>query len=150
MRDKSKSKTGASPVSLLAALPGLVEVADQHGYALAVLGSLRRDYDLIAVAWAHDAQPVDTLVDAIVAYVGGRMYDDPNCDPYDFTQQRCEPKYHGRLSYGIYLTPDDHKAYIDLSVIPPETDAIAKHMRRLEDNVQVRLAAQAQLKPAAA
>ena len=31
--------------------PDLAEIAREHGYALAVHGSLARDFDLIAVPW---------------------------------------------------------------------------------------------------
>lgn len=133
---KEKSKTGATPVCLLAVLPGLVALAEQYGYMLAPFGSLRRDYDLIAVPWIHNPKTPDELVDAIVEYVGGRMIDDPDCDPYDYTRQRKEPKYHGRWAYSIYLTADDAGAYIDLSVMQPEEDALIKSMHRMDERAK--------------
>lgn len=45
--------------------PELVAVAREHGYALAVHGSLRRDFDLIAVPWTDEAGSPEELLKAI-------------------------------------------------------------------------------------
>ena len=47
--------------------PELAEVANCHGYALAIHGSLQRDFDLIAVPWVWNAKEPEILVDAITS-----------------------------------------------------------------------------------
>lgn len=69
--DRPKAPTGASPVFYLTVLPGLVQVAREHGYALAVHGSLARDLDLIACPWTDDAAPAEYLVETLREKVGG-------------------------------------------------------------------------------
>jgi hypothetical protein len=125
----TKAATGASPVAFLAFLPGLVSIAKEYGYALAVHGSMARDYDLIAIAWTHSTKPPEELVQAFVAATGGYVVNDPQADPYDFTKRSPEPKPHGRLAWTIHITD---KLYIDLSVIPPEGDSVVKLMDRLD------------------
>jgi hypothetical protein len=49
--------------------PRLREVAREHGYALALHGSLTKDLDLLAVPWVVDADDEATLVRAIVERV---------------------------------------------------------------------------------
>jgi hypothetical protein len=41
-----------APIYAAALYPELSEIARSHGYALAVHGSLARDFDLICVPWA--------------------------------------------------------------------------------------------------
>lgn len=87
--------------------PALVKVANAHGYALAIHGSLSRDMDLVAVAWAEHASPARELVAAIRAKVGGFEGEGAVHGP--------TKKPHGRIAWSIIL---GGHAYIDLSVIP--------------------------------
>lgn len=96
-------------------LPGLVELAQLHGYALAVHGSLKRDFDLIAIPWIDSADSADTLVKAIMNATGAR--------PRAANQWTQRP--HGRYSFSLYLGGGP---YIDLSVMPRACDA-PHHMR---------------------
>lgn len=125
--------TGASPVACLAFLPRLVAIAKELGYALAVHGSMARDYDFIAVAWTHSAKPAEELVEAFVKATGGFVINDPNADPYDFTKRSPEPKPHGRLAWSIHLGDGP---YIDLSVIPPELNSVERLHERLDASVE--------------
>jgi hypothetical protein len=92
--------------------PILAEVAQRRGYALAVHGSVSRDFDLIAVPWTDEAVPVEDLVRAIARQVG-------ISDGSVFSLSRCvasfEQKPHGRIAWSIPLSCG---AYIDLSVMP--------------------------------
>jgi hypothetical protein len=45
-------KPNYSPVYAAALYPDLAAICIKHGYALAVHGSLARDFDLIAIPWA--------------------------------------------------------------------------------------------------
>lgn len=94
--------------------PVLCEAARAKGYALAVHGSVARDFDLIAVPWTDEAVSAEELIRAIVAAV-------------DFTRDRIVPvdrlfsepyfadKPHGRKAWSI---PLDCGAVLDVSVTP--------------------------------
>jgi hypothetical protein len=92
-------------------------VARQHGYAVAVHGSLARDIDLIAVPWRPDVR------------------NDPNADPRDFTKRNPEPKFHGRLGWSIFVTSTGrggYSTYIDLSVMPSYANAVERYHEEIE------------------
>lgn len=98
-------------------LPSLKEIANEHGYALAVHGSMRRDLDLIACPWVEEASEPHVLVEAIRIAIGG-VYTWQHGDT-------CEPvkKPHGRLGWAIYVDPNTpgraHGGpFIDISVMP--------------------------------
>ncbi|MVN86937.1 hypothetical protein GO986_09180 [Deinococcus sp. HMF7620] len=86
-------------------LAPLVQTAYQHGYALAVHGSLHRDMDLIAVAWMEKATTPEELVDALCIEHGLWWAGD------------VQPKPHGRI--GVILQSERWLKPIDLSIIPP-------------------------------
>ena len=97
-------KATGRQVFALAIVPGLVRVAREHGYALAVHGSLARDFDFIACPWTDDAVEADALVEALRAHVGGIVSGgSPHSRP------------HGRLGWAMHISPE---VYIDLSVMP--------------------------------
>jgi hypothetical protein len=108
-----REATGAFILSLLdATLPAIREAAKFQGYAVAVHGSLKRDIDLIAVAWTEQAKPPQELVKAIMGAVGGVL---GNC----FMLTALSDKPHGRLA--CTLVHPGFAGEIDLSVIPPTT-----------------------------
>lgn len=94
----------------LAFLPGLVELARTHGYALAVHGSLQRDFDLVACPWVEDAASAEDLAEAIRQHVGGIF--SHTKDPA--TVHTDQP--HGRKSWAIHLAARD--LYVDISIMP--------------------------------
>jgi hypothetical protein len=115
-------------------------VARQHGYALAVHGSLARDIDLIAVPWGHEVSAPAALAEAIRAAaedVTGYLAfikNDPKADPRDFTRRSPEPKFHGRLAWSIYVKaqhPGGYETYIDLSVMPAYENPIERYHEAL-------------------
>lgn len=116
----SREKPGGRPpgrAAFYACLyPMLVEVGREHGYAVALHGSLARDLDLIATPWVENYSAPDDFVKDVAKRVGAIAGDDlvvvwPN-DP------RSKPKPHGRLVYTVVL---EGGAFIDLSVIPPRS-----------------------------
>lgn len=112
-----REATGAFIMSLLdATLPAVREAARFQGYAVAVHGSLKRDIDLIAVAWTDQAKPAEELVRAIMGAVGGVL---GNC----IMLSSLSPKPHGRLA--CTLVHPGFAGEIDLSVIPPATNSTA-------------------------
>jgi hypothetical protein len=90
--------------------PAMVAVARDHGYALAVRGSLCTDLDVVAVPWTDEAGCPHELMKALCAAVGGML------DP------RITKKAHGRLAQMILLTVDVDKFHVmpwlDVSWMP--------------------------------
>lgn len=104
-------KTPTHAPVYLSLYPSLSEIANQHGYALTVHGSLVSDFDLVAIPWTPDAVSALTLVIAIADYVSlicGANHDlAPIVEP--------EQKPHGREAWSI---PMGAGSVIDLSVMP--------------------------------
>lgn len=99
-------------------LPALREVARQHGYALAVHGSLERDIDLIAAPWSEEATQPVSLATALFRVCEAVMTAAwPASATQDAPGSLLHPvrKPHGRLGWVIHLPG----TYIDLSVMPP-------------------------------
>ena len=101
----------------LTLLPVIREAAKTLGYAVGLHGSLKRDFDLIAVPWVKDAAHPDDLARAIKkscgcirwrAYRGGTAMGNKKEEP------------HGRLVYCFDWHQENFKnqGYIDLSVMP--------------------------------
>ena len=95
----------------------LLQIAKDHGYALAIHGSLHRDFDLVAVPWVKEASDGLTLIKAIkkkMAAVTQHEKSDhliPDCSP--------TKKPHGRLAYSLHVTNDGiYGGYLDISVMP--------------------------------
>lgn len=84
--------------------PKLAEVVRSHGYALAVHGSLVRDFDLICVPWIEKPEPPQKVVDSIVNKFSIVQIGDPVM------------KLHNRLVFTISLSFGD--CSLDLSFMP--------------------------------
>lgn len=89
-------------------LPDIREVGKQNGYAIAVHGSLRRDFDLIAVPWTEEAKSKEHLVSEIAKLLGLN-------ERHTIMAKDEEIKPHGRSAYAIQL---GFGMYIDLSIMP--------------------------------
>lgn len=96
-------------VYYLSLLPGLRDAARACGYALAVHGSMDRDFDLVAVPWTDDASSAEELVEAVCTAVDGHFRARTDGGPWP------REKPHGRRAWAIRLSGT---AYIDLSVMP--------------------------------
>jgi len=85
-------------------------IARKHGYALAVHGTLRKDLDLIAVAWIPKAKGPLQMLWEMTKYIG-----------VNYTKKaliaHSGKKPHGRVAYTIVTGGG---GYIDISVIPPK------------------------------
>lgn len=84
--------------------PELVGLAKARGYALAVHGSLRRDFDLIAIPWIDEAASPEDLVSDIVRTFAGNVIGESTVKP------------HGRTAWTISIG-FGHCA-LDLSFMP--------------------------------
>ena len=65
MKQASEVTPNYGPVYAAALYPQLARVLIDSGYALAVHGSLARDFDLIAVPWVESPASHDQVLDAI-------------------------------------------------------------------------------------
>lgn len=106
---KADPHRGPYPALFAILYARLVEVAQAHGYCLALHGSLARDMDLVAVAWTETAAAPEVLAEAIRQRVGG-------VGTAGWPLETATGKPHGRLGFVISLGGGP---YIDLSVIPP-------------------------------
>lgn len=106
--DLPNEKPAPSHLPVYCALyPALATVAREHGYALAIHGSLVRDFDLIAVPWVERPAEPDALVEALTTrFALHRMDKGPTAKP------------HGRVAYTISVGFGE--CAIDLSFMPRE------------------------------
>lgn len=115
--DKSQRYFSASPACYSVLYPHLVEVARAKGYALAIHGSMTRDFDLIAIPWTQEAsEPLDLIL-AIKELVSG-IFHREGMD-HHFPDGNPSEKPHGRRAWSIHLTNSGcHGPYLDISVMP--------------------------------
>jgi hypothetical protein len=101
----------------LSRLPAIREAAREHGYAIGLHGSTRRDFDLMAMQWREDAADKDTLAHAIAVAACGITRD----GAYQW-----EAKPNGRFAVSLPICWTDHAnpdfdkpsmGHIDLSII---------------------------------
>lgn len=85
----SKPSPSFAPVYAAALYPDLARIARSHGYALAVHGSLQRDFDLIAIPWAEGVTTHEAMIAAIEAEFALRRIGEP------------ERKPNGRVAYTL-------------------------------------------------
>jgi hypothetical protein len=99
----------------LSKLKAIREAAKACGYAVAIHGSMDRDFDLIAVPWVDGALSADELAEAVRAMVNGKIH--PTAIHHVDKIERPNPidRPHGRRAWVIHLGMGP---YIDLSVMP--------------------------------
>ncbi len=99
------NKPPASYAPVYAAMyPELAEIAKHHGYALAIHGSLRRDYDLIAIPWIEFPSNPGIVIQEFVETFSMNVIGDGTNKP------------HGRIAWT--LSVDYGECAIDLSFMP--------------------------------
>jgi len=97
-----------SPV-YAAMYPALSEIARTHGYAMAVHGTMARDFDVICIPWIDSPASPETVVAA--------MCSDFALDPVGQPEMR----QHGRLIYTLAVAFGD--CFLDLSFMPTQQGA---------------------------
>ncbi len=100
-----KPSPSYAPVYAAALYPDLAIVARQHGYALAVHGSLRRDFDLICIPWVQNPSPPRDVVEA---FISGFAIREVGGEP--------TTKEHGRIAYTLAIGFGE--CALDLSFMP--------------------------------
>lgn len=89
-------------------LPGIKKIAREHGYAVAIHGSMKRDFDLLIVPWTEDITPFEEFLEILRRHLGkgARLPKDND-----------HKKPHGRTSYILILPFHKyiHGAYLDIA-----------------------------------
>lgn len=88
-----------------AILPDMRAAARRLGYALAVHGSMRRDFDVVAVPWADTHASPSTLAQAMEEAACGAS-----------REQFATPSPGGRWTFVLFVGTT---AYVDLNVVVP-------------------------------
>jgi len=104
MKTAEQVKPNYAPVYAAALYPDMAEIFVKHGYALAVHGSLRRDFDLIAVPWVKSPSDPDVVLAEITKTFFIRQVDGGSM------------RDHGRKAYSISVGFGE--CAIDLSFFP--------------------------------
>jgi hypothetical protein len=108
MKTKEEIKPNYGPVYSAALYPELCKIFQKHGYALAVHGSLARDFDLIAVPWTDDVSPIETVFGDIEKTFAIKCFRDGSL------------KKHGRMCYTLAIGFGE--CAVDLSFMPVLTN----------------------------
>lgn len=95
-------------------LPRIREAAKKLGYAIAIHGSMNRDFDLLAVPWVDDAADPAVLVEEVRSAVGGYIIGD-GVKANGHVSEEPYKMPHGRLSWNICW---GGKPFLDLAVMP--------------------------------
>lgn len=82
MKTHEQIKPNYAPVYCAAMYPQLCEIFQRHGYALAVHGSLSRDFDLIAVPWTDNVSDVVAVLAEVVSTFAVRIIGDEEIKPH--------------------------------------------------------------------
>lgn len=104
MKAADEVKPNYGPVYAAALYPELAKIFLKHGYALAVHGSLARDFDIIAVPWAEQVSEPNVVVNEVTSTFAISQIDEPT------------PKNHGRVAYTISI--GFGACRLDLSFLP--------------------------------
>lgn len=105
----------------LSRLPVIREAAKEHGYAIGLHGSARRDLDLMAMPWREGCADKNTLAITLQHAACGISYD-------KIPPQMWEQKPAGRWAISLPIcwtewTGMTSAGHIDLSVIEPQKHA---------------------------
>ena len=92
MKTVEQIKPTYAAVYAAALYPDLCKLFQKHGYALAVHGSLARDFDLIAVPWAETVTDHQTVLRELLATYAFHLLDELD---------KPDVRNHGRLAYTI-------------------------------------------------
>lgn len=91
--------------------PQLAEVARRHGYAMAVHGSLARDFDLICIPWIEHPSDPAAVVKQITEKFAIKTVGEP------------DTTHHGRERWTVSIAFGE--CFIDLSFTPRATKEAA-------------------------
>ena len=75
-------KPNYAPVYAAAMYPKLCEIFRKHGYALAVHGTLARDFDLIAVPWQDTVSSLNVVLEEVTNTFAVQIIGQPEVKPH--------------------------------------------------------------------
>mgnify|MGYP003556531103 CR=1 FL=1 len=104
---KDYSKTNWRPSYYAMFLPEMRQIAIDHGYTMAIHGSMSRDMDIVMVPWIEKPKPVEEMIDNLLKAAGGVMH--------DVHISEIGEKPHGRVVYTLAIASD---RFFDVSVMP--------------------------------
>jgi len=104
MKTSAQLKPNFGPVYAAALYPELAEIFHLHGYALAVHGSLARDFDVVAIPWAEKVTPPEEVMRDITTTFAINIVGVPAA------------KNHGRVAHTISVGFGE--CSLDLSFMP--------------------------------
>lgn len=104
MKTVDQIKPNFGPVYTAALYPELAKLCQSHGYALAVHGSLARDFDLVAIPWIEHPDPFEDVLKHITEEFAITVIGDPGLKP------------HGRVAHTLSIGFGSCSA--DISVMP--------------------------------
>lgn len=82
----------------------LAEIARKHGYAMALHGSMARDFDLICIPWIEVPSSPQVVVDEI-------------CNTFAIRETgKQDITYHGRMRHTVVLSYNE--CFLDLQFMP--------------------------------
>lgn len=113
MKTAEEVKPNYAPIYAACLYPKLAQIFVKHGYALAVHGSLAKDFDIIGVPWADKiSNPDEVLKEITETFAIEVLGSDGKIYPY-------HEKNHGRICYTILIKFGD--CHLDLSFFPFST-----------------------------
>lgn len=106
----------ARAAAYVALYPMLQQIAKRYGYALAVHGSLHRDFDLVAIPWIDEAGDPMKLMRAIKRATRTVI----TCEGFDHIGDwKPTEKPHGRMAFSLHVTNQGmYGGYLDISIMP--------------------------------
>jgi hypothetical protein len=104
MKTRDELKPASYSPVYAALYPEFAEICRDHGYALAIHGSLQRDFDLVAVPWVEHPSDPATVIDEITTQFCIRLIGKP--------QIRC----HGRMAWTVSIGWGE--CALDISFMP--------------------------------
>ncbi len=104
MKTSEQIQPNYAPVYAAALYPKLCKLFQKHGYALAIHGSLARDFDVIAVPWGEKLSSPDEVIKEMTEQFVFRQIGEP------------EAKRYGRVAYTISVGFGE--CTLDLSFFP--------------------------------
>lgn len=115
-----KEPVPARAAAYVALYPMLQQIAKDHGYALAVHGSVHRDFDLVAIPWIEEASDPLALIQAMKEATA-TVFTHEDFDHIE-PDKNGSPKPHGRVAYSLHTTNHGmYGGYLDVSVMPKQT-----------------------------
>lgn len=103
-------------------LRSLTGIANEHGYCLALHGSMATDMDVLLCPWTEEATDPATVIEAICRHIGGFAPGGKSHEEFNGYLDMAGIRPHGRLVYAFYFDKQSavrqRGPYLDISVMP--------------------------------